>query len=53
MQWAGDKLHVFEGVVRLASTSVILADLLRVGVKALGAWWSDVEGRAVIDLTAC
>jgi hypothetical protein len=49
----GDKLKVFEGVVRLASADVILADLLRQGIQALGAWWTDVEGRPVIDLSAC
>ena len=49
----GNKLQVFEGVVRLASEDVILADLLREGMQALGTWWTDVEGRSVIDLTAC
>jgi hypothetical protein len=49
----GDKLQVFEGVVRLASADLIPAGILRKGMQALETWWTDVEGRSVIDLTAC
>lgn len=49
----GDKLKVFEAVVRLAAASVILLDLLRKGLSALQTWWLDVEQRPVIDRTAC
>jgi hypothetical protein len=50
---AGDKLKVFEGVVRLADAEVMLGDLLRFGVNALRSWWWDVEKRPVVDLVAC
>jgi hypothetical protein len=49
----GDNLQVFDGVVRLASADVVLAGLLREGMKALETWWADVEGRPIIDLAAC
>ncbi|TIM26512.1 MAG: hypothetical protein E5Y63_28870 [Mesorhizobium sp.] len=49
----GDKLNVFEGVVRLSDSDVILIDLLRLGLTALETWWSDVEGRPVVDMVAC
>jgi hypothetical protein len=50
---AGDKLRVFEGVVRLADAGVILFPILKGGLIALQSWWGDVEGRPVVDLTAC
>jgi hypothetical protein len=50
---AGDKLRVFEGVVRLADAGVILFPILKVSLAALQSWWADVERRPVVDLTAC
>ncbi|GBD47036.1 hypothetical protein METY_0249 [Methylopila sp. Yamaguchi] len=50
---SGDKLNVFDGIWKLAESDVALVDLVRVGIVALQAWWSDVEGRSVIDTTAC
>lgn len=47
----GDKLFVFEGVVRLAELEVILTDLVRSGLNALTNWWKDVEERPFIDHT--
>jgi hypothetical protein len=49
----GDKLRVFEGVVRLADAGVILFPILKIGLSALQSWWGDVERRPVVDLTAC
>ncbi len=48
----GDKLLVFEGVVRLANSGVVLTDLVRSGLHALTNWWKDVEERPFIDHTA-
>jgi hypothetical protein len=45
----GDKLFVFEGVVRLADSGVVLTDLVRSGLNALTNWWKDVEERPFID----
>lgn len=50
---AGDKLAVFEGVWKLAECDVVLTDLVRTGISALGAWWEHVERRPVVDLAAC
>jgi hypothetical protein len=48
----GDKLMVFEGVVRLADFGVVLTDLVHSGLHALANWWKDVEERPFIDHTA-
>jgi hypothetical protein len=49
----GDKLRVFDGVVRLAEAGVILLAIVKFGLSALQVWWGDVEKRPVVDLTAC
>jgi len=50
---AGDRLRIFEGVVRLSDANVILYELVRAGLNALRAWWTDVEQRPVADTAAC
>jgi tetratricopeptide (TPR) repeat protein len=49
----GDKLNIFEGVVRLFNADAVLADLIRHGVASLQTWWVDVEHRPVLDHAAC
>lgn len=50
---AGDRIHVFEGVARLADVNVVLTELLKFGLNALLTWWTSVEGRPVVDEVAC
>ena len=49
----GDKLRIFEGVFRLAESNVLISDLINVGLSALDLWWTDVEGRPILDRAAC
>jgi len=49
----GDRLRVFEAVLRLQKSGVVLRDLVRFGVQALADWWEGVEARSSVDLAAC
>jgi hypothetical protein len=44
---------VFDGVVRLSDSDVVLSDLVKIGLASLQAWWTDVERSPGVIQTAC
>jgi hypothetical protein len=49
----GDGVKIFEGIVRLAETEVILPDAIKLGLTGLEDWWAEIEKRPVRDYANC